>query len=221
MRNEKEYQKRFSHFNAHFYKKIYGGKTYPPEYAEQGILHKCPEDRLLFLALNSCWEIDHYYTDHAGINADALARALDQLLDGYIDDKIWIQKDNTESGIADELEEAGIPRKNIVLGVHHVDEMERGIPAIVRSKYAKIRQSAGKRSSASLGKNVKFRLTKQQLKFNTDCPNFKHSARRKFALVPEFRSGNTDKLRLPLKSKRRNQPRRNSCRQEPSLSFYH
>ncbi len=88
MRNEEEYQKRFSHFNAHFYKKIYGGKTYPPEYAEQGILHKRPEDRLLFLALNSCWEIDHHYRDRAGINADALAHALDQLLDGYED---WLK----------------------------------------------------------------------------------------------------------------------------------
>ncbi|MCP4701263.1 MAG: metallophosphoesterase, partial [Gammaproteobacteria bacterium] len=85
---EEEYQKRFSHFNAHFYKKIYSGKTYPPEYAEQGVLHEHPEDRLLFLALNSCWEIDHHYTDRAGINADALARALDRLLDGYDD---WLK----------------------------------------------------------------------------------------------------------------------------------
>jgi hypothetical protein len=31
-------------------------------------------------------------------------------------DKVWIQEDNTEDGIARELEEAGIPKKNIVLG---------------------------------------------------------------------------------------------------------
>jgi hypothetical protein len=34
----------------------------------------------------------------------------------FIDDKIWIQRDGTEDGIADELVAAGIPRSRIVLG---------------------------------------------------------------------------------------------------------
>jgi hypothetical protein len=33
-----------------------------------------------------------------------------------INDKIWIQRDDTEDGIAYELEEAGIPKQSIVLG---------------------------------------------------------------------------------------------------------
>ena len=33
-----------------------------------------------------------------------------------IDDKIWIQQDSTEDGIAYELVEAGVPKANIVLG---------------------------------------------------------------------------------------------------------
>lgn len=33
-----------------------------------------------------------------------------------IDGKIWIQRDGTEAGIADDLVEAGIPRSRIVLG---------------------------------------------------------------------------------------------------------
>ena len=33
-----------------------------------------------------------------------------------LDGKIWIQRDGTEDGIADELVEAGIPRSRIVLG---------------------------------------------------------------------------------------------------------
>ncbi|MBR8827132.1 MAG: XisI protein [Gomphosphaeria aponina SAG 52.96 = DSM 107014] len=33
-----------------------------------------------------------------------------------IEDKIWIQRDGTEEGIADELEKAGIPKDKIVLG---------------------------------------------------------------------------------------------------------
>jgi hypothetical protein len=34
------------------------------------------------------------------------------------DGKVWIQHDGTESGIAEELVEAGIPRDQIVLGFH-------------------------------------------------------------------------------------------------------
>jgi len=33
-----------------------------------------------------------------------------------IDGKIWIQRDGTEYGIANELVEAGIPKEHIVLG---------------------------------------------------------------------------------------------------------
>jgi soluble P-type ATPase len=35
-----------------------------------------------------------------------------------INGKIWIQRDGTEDGIADELEAAGIPKSNIVLAFH-------------------------------------------------------------------------------------------------------
>lgn len=35
-----------------------------------------------------------------------------------IDDQVWIQCDNTEDGIADELVKGGIPKKDIVLGFH-------------------------------------------------------------------------------------------------------
>jgi len=38
-----------------------------------------------------------------------------------IDDMVWIQRDGTEDGIAIELEQAGIPKKNIVLGFHEPD----------------------------------------------------------------------------------------------------
>jgi hypothetical protein len=33
-----------------------------------------------------------------------------------IDDKVWIEKDNTEDGVAPELVQAGIPKSQIVLG---------------------------------------------------------------------------------------------------------
>ncbi len=38
-----------------------------------------------------------------------------------IDGKVWIQRDGTEHGIAEELVEAGIPRDHIVLGFRPFD----------------------------------------------------------------------------------------------------
>ena len=38
-----------------------------------------------------------------------------------IDSKIWVQRDGTEDGIANELVEAGIPKEEIVLGFHEPD----------------------------------------------------------------------------------------------------
>lgn len=41
-----------------------------------------------------------------------------------IDDKVWIQRDGTEHGIATDLVEAGIPRDQIVLGFRPVEVRE-------------------------------------------------------------------------------------------------
>lgn len=35
-----------------------------------------------------------------------------------VDERVWIQLDNTEDGIAEELIAAGIPKQDIVLGFH-------------------------------------------------------------------------------------------------------
>lgn len=37
---------------------------------------------------------------------------------GIKDGKIWIQRDGTEDGVANELVQAGIPKEEIVLGFH-------------------------------------------------------------------------------------------------------
>jgi hypothetical protein len=37
------------------------------------------------------------------------------------DERVWIQRDGTEAGIANELVEAGVPREQIVLAFHHPD----------------------------------------------------------------------------------------------------
>jgi len=38
-----------------------------------------------------------------------------------IEEKIWVQSDNTNVGIVRELEEAGVPKHDIVLGFRHPD----------------------------------------------------------------------------------------------------
>lgn len=93
MRDDALYQKRFANFNTYFYKKIYSGREYPLDYAEQVMLVERPGDRILFLGLNSCWQIDHHFTQRAGINMEALSHALDHLqnekYDGWLKIAVW------------------------------------------------------------------------------------------------------------------------------------
>ena len=88
IRDEERYQQRFKHFSDRFYKKVYG-KPYPLEYDRQAILHPCPDDKILFLALNSCWELDHHYKGRASINPNAISHAIDQILTEKYDD--WLK----------------------------------------------------------------------------------------------------------------------------------
>lgn len=89
VRDDTLYQQRFAHFSAHFYKRVSGGQDYYMDCQRQGILFPGPADRVLFLALNSAWEIDHYFRDRASINMEALSRALDQSQDDQYDD--WLK----------------------------------------------------------------------------------------------------------------------------------
>jgi small GTP-binding protein len=75
-RNEDQYRERFTNF-ANFYRRICGGgNSYPLTYEDQAIIQKFPEDKLLFLTLNSAWQIDHHYKNRAGINEQALSKAV-------------------------------------------------------------------------------------------------------------------------------------------------
>jgi predicted phosphodiesterase len=89
VRDDSLYQKRFDLFSTHFYKKVYSGKDYPLDYAEQSMILERPEDKMLFLALNSCWQIDHHFQQRAGINMDAMTRAFERLQDGKYDN--WLK----------------------------------------------------------------------------------------------------------------------------------
>ena len=87
VRNENAYRKRFNHF-CEFYRKI-TGKTYPDNFKQQGIISLFPEKMLLFLGLNSAWEIDHFYKQRSSINTNSVDYALDQI--SRIDCDDWLK----------------------------------------------------------------------------------------------------------------------------------
>jgi small GTP-binding protein len=93
VRDDRLYPNRFKNFNEHFYKHIYVGKEYPLDYAEQTIFFERPEENILFVALNSSWEIDHHFRKRAGINSDALTRLMNRLnngeYDGWLKIAVW------------------------------------------------------------------------------------------------------------------------------------
>ncbi|MDZ8262810.1 XisI protein [Nostoc sp. ChiQUE01b] len=62
-------------------------------------------------------ERDHYQVIHLGW--EELRRVYGCIM--HIDiknGKIWIQRDGTESGVANELVTAGVPKQDIILGFH-------------------------------------------------------------------------------------------------------
>lgn len=62
-------------------------------------------------------EHDHYQLNNVGWNKDLRIFGCVLHLD-IINDKIWIQYDGTEDGIADDLLALGVPKEDIVLGFH-------------------------------------------------------------------------------------------------------
>lgn len=93
LREDSWYRRRFTHFSEEFYEKVILGKEFPGNYAEQAILQPFPEDRLLFLALNSSWNLDHHYSGRAGIHPEALDSALERMIDdtydGWLKIAVW------------------------------------------------------------------------------------------------------------------------------------
>jgi WD40 repeat protein len=91
VRDEERYKKRFDNFRA-FYQQACS-RPYPLDYADQGIVHTFEEDRILFLTLNSSWEIDSHFRSRSSINLVALAKALHEVLDskytGWLKIAVW------------------------------------------------------------------------------------------------------------------------------------
>ncbi len=70
-------QKRFENFSQ-FYRQV-SGQPYALDFAHQFDLVDFPDENVLFLGLNSAWEIDHRFTKRAGIHLLALTRALNKI----------------------------------------------------------------------------------------------------------------------------------------------
>ncbi|NER95326.1 MAG: NACHT domain-containing protein [Symploca sp. SIO1B1] len=77
VRDETSYKQRFINFSK-FYQAI-ANQPYPQEYDQQGILYHLPQQNLLFLGLNSAWQLDHHYKSRASINMNALSNALTEI----------------------------------------------------------------------------------------------------------------------------------------------
>lgn len=62
---------------------------------------------------------NHYQVVHLGWEEEGMRRVYGCIIHIDIKDgKIWIQKDGTEIGVANELLEVGVPSSDIVLGFH-------------------------------------------------------------------------------------------------------
>ncbi|NET59977.1 MAG: metallophosphoesterase [Symploca sp. SIO2E6] len=77
VRDEDKYKQRFVNF-SNFYEAI-ANQPYPQDYNQQGILYHLPEQNLLFLGLNSAWQLDHHYKSRASINMNALSKAITEI----------------------------------------------------------------------------------------------------------------------------------------------
>jgi len=75
-RDKELYKQRFKNFNDYFYEKLFG-KQYPFDYIDQGLIFY--NEDILFLSLNSCWEIDHHFTDRVSINMESLSKSLNEV----------------------------------------------------------------------------------------------------------------------------------------------
>jgi len=93
IRDDEAYQQRFANFSTHFYGRIYGGSGYPTDVREQAVIRAHSEDRLLFLGLNSAWDLDHHFRERYSINSESVSRAIDEIhskqYDGWLKIAIW------------------------------------------------------------------------------------------------------------------------------------
>ncbi|MBV4429692.1 metallophosphoesterase family protein [Clostridium tyrobutyricum] len=83
--NKDIYRMRFDNFNKYFYKKICK-KPYPSDYSKQGVLYEYEEEKIIFLGLNSAWQIDHINKYRSSIYINSMEGPLDKIIDRKYND---------------------------------------------------------------------------------------------------------------------------------------
>jgi small GTP-binding protein len=105
--DEELYKTRFANFNTYLYRRVYATKEYPLENIDQIVFVENLEQKILFLGLNSSWQIDHYFRDRISINMEALAHALDRLQEkdykGWLKIAVWHHPITGNSSMNDEF----------------------------------------------------------------------------------------------------------------------
>lgn len=76
LRDEAKYPERFKNFSQHFYHPL-TQRPYPLAPEDQCLSFLFSESRIQFLAMNSAWEIDEYFTERSSISERALSRGLE------------------------------------------------------------------------------------------------------------------------------------------------
>jgi len=89
LRDDRLYTDRFNYFNTFFYRKIYGGQEFSQDFTDQYLLVERPDDRILFLGLNTSWQVDHHFKTRAAAYMPALTRALDKIIEEKYDN--WLK----------------------------------------------------------------------------------------------------------------------------------
>lgn len=77
VRKADKYPARFDSFSKFLYLPLMN-ENYPLSANEQCISFLCPEHRVQFLSMNSCWETDEFFPDRSGIHAGALSRGIEK-----------------------------------------------------------------------------------------------------------------------------------------------
>ncbi len=132
VRDDKKYRKRFAHFSKHFYEPV-AGKPYPEKEDDQGIVSIDRDNRIVFLAMNSCWEIDHHNKDRASIHRNALAHVLDVLDqkgcvgEDWLKIAVWHHPVTGAQTIKDTAFLQQLSVRGIKVALHgHIHEAEKG-----------------------------------------------------------------------------------------------
>jgi predicted phosphohydrolase len=127
-RDEDKSRKRFDNF-SNFYKRVCGGETYPINYEDQAQVHVFPEDRILFLTLNSAWQIDDHFTQRSSINMSALSKALSKMHpskhDGWLKIVAWHHPVTGKEGMnAEFLEQLAVKKFEVCMHGHIHESIE-------------------------------------------------------------------------------------------------